>query len=324
MPDPVLISTWSFGKRGNDAAWPVLANGGTALDAVEQVARTVEADVEVDSVGLGGLPDADGHVSLDGCIMCSPAQSGSVVAVRSHLHVVSIARQVMVRTPHFMLAGKAADDFADQCGFEQQDLLTDAARQKWQAWRDDPQSMPDRKNYGMSSMRPIDTGSAALFADADAGPIRRTSESDWAHHDTVSVLALDTFGTLAGACSTSGTPYKVPGRVGDSPIIGHGLYVDPQVGGAAATGTGELFMGTCASFLAVEFMRQGRTPIDALVGALERIRSCFDLQEHHQAAMIALTPGGAFASAALRPGYKTSIATKHREEIIEPDAVVIE
>jgi len=322
VPDPVLVSTWSFGKRGNDSAWPSLANGGTALDAVEQVARVVEADIDVDSVGLGGLPDADGNVSLDGCIMCSPARSGSVVAVRTHLHVVSIARQVMERTPHFMLAGIAADDFADQCGFEPQNLLTDAAKRKWQQWKDDPASMPARKNYGMSSMRPIDTGSAALFA--DTGPIRRTNESDWAGHDTVSALSLDAFGDIAGSCSTSGTPYKVPGRVGDSPIIGHGLYVDPKVGGAAATGTGELFMGTCASFLAVEFMRQGRTPIDAIVGALERIRASFDLKEHHQAAMIAITPGGAFASAALRDGYKTSIATKHREEIIEPDAVVIE
>jgi isoaspartyl peptidase/L-asparaginase-like protein (Ntn-hydrolase superfamily) len=148
-------------------------------------------------------------------------------------------------------------------------------------------------------------------------------EDRWRHHDTIGVLALDARGTLAGACSTSGTPFKTPGRVGDSPIIGHGLYVDPAVGAATATGTGELIMGVCGSFLAVECMRRGASPLEALTQTLQRIIDSSDLTPEHQVAMIALAPDGTFASAALRPGYRTSIRMKDRDEVIEPDAVML-
>jgi len=158
---------------------------------------------------------------------------------------------------------------------------------------------------------------------SDTMPKPRTSESEWKHHDTVGVLAIDMKGVLAGACSTSGAPFKTPGRVGDSPIIGHGLYVDPKHGAATATGAGELVMGVCGSFLTVELMRRGASPVQALRETLQRMIDSYDLKPQHQVAMIALRPDGTCASAALRDGYKTSITTSHGSRVIDPDLVLL-
>jgi isoaspartyl peptidase/L-asparaginase-like protein (Ntn-hydrolase superfamily) len=339
MTSPLIISTWSFGQRGNEAAWPLLAAGGSSLDAVERACCVVEADPEVDSVGYGGLPDRDGHVSLDACIMVSPSRCGSVCNVGRHLHVASIARAVMERTPHIMLAGAEADDFADACGLPPAELLNPEAKLKWEQWRSQPREVDQSRDGGggRPGLRPIDSGGAdggRLFTIASqgskAGPASRPSESrpspteaDWKHHDTIGVLALDSKGELAGACSTSGTPFKTPGRVGDSPIIGHGLYVDPRAGAAVATGTGELIMGVCGSFLAVELMRRGEAPSNAIRMALDRIVTNHDLRDHHQVALIAMTPSGEFASGALRPGFKLSLMTSDGGQIVDPDLVVI-
>jgi isoaspartyl peptidase/L-asparaginase-like protein (Ntn-hydrolase superfamily) len=325
---PLIISTWSFGQRGNRAAWPLLEPGGSALDAVERAASAVEADPEVDSVGLGGLPDANGEVSLDASIMLSPSKSGSVCYVRKYLEVASLARRVMKKTPHVMLAGDGAERFAAEQGFTPRNLLTDDARAKWMRWKDDPaRRAPEQgRDTGLSAplpsplgrgaggegglnqkLRPIDTGSPALF-----------EESRWRNlHDTIGVLALDSGGTLAGACSTSGMPYKLPGRVGDSPIIGHGLYVDPEAGAAVATGTGELIMGICGSFLIVELMRQGAPPVDAIQEALARVEKNYTLRPEHQAAFLALRPDGDWSSGALRPGFKVSVLTPAADSIVD-------
>jgi isoaspartyl peptidase/L-asparaginase-like protein (Ntn-hydrolase superfamily) len=341
MTAPLLISTWSFGQRGHAAAWPALSMGGSALDAVEKVCAHVDADPAVDSVGFGGLPDARGHVTLDGCIMLSPARCGSVCCIRRHMHPVSIARRVMEKTSHIMLAGDGADAFAQNEGFMQADLLSADAQDAYHRWLKDHAPVNQTRDRGVSispsrAPRPIDipgAGGKLFFHPApphEADDPKRhrappqSEEDRWRHHDTIGVLALDGRGELAGACSTSGTPFKLPGRVGDSPIIGHGLYVDPDVGAATATGTGELIMSVCGSFLVVECMRRGASPIDALRETLQRIIHAQPmLMPEHQVALIALQPDGAFASAALRPGYRTSIRTRQRDEVIEPDVVML-
>src|SRR5438067_2511820 len=200
----LILSTWSFGQRANRAAWETLSPDGSSRDA--------ESDLSNHTVGKGGRPDASGQVSLDSSIMLSPAKRGAVAYVRRLEHPISIARAVMERTAHVLLAGDGAEQFALAQGFKATDLLTDEARGQWEEWR------------ATGEMQP-----------AHPAPIRNIEEKPPGSHDTIGVLALDSHGVLAGACSTSGMAYKLPGRVGDSPIIGHALYVDPRVGAAVAT-----------------------------------------------------------------------------------------
>jgi len=288
---PVLLSTWSFAERGHDAAWPALAAGGSALDAVLAVCDACERDEGVDSVGYGGLPDADGRVTLDACVMLAPDRVGAVAALSRHLPAAAIARAVMERTEHVLLAGEGADRFADEQGFAPTSLLAPAAAERFArrlARRSGGGAGVTPAEDDEASLRPVDHGRGRLFG----------------HHDTICSLAVDASGTLAGATSTSGMPWKRPGRVGDSPIPGHGLFVDPRFGAAAATGTGELAMGACASFLVVELLRAGYPPTDALAGCLGRIDEEFTLRPKDQLGMIALTPNGDWAAAALRPGFR--------------------
>ncbi|MDZ4831720.1 MAG: isoaspartyl peptidase/L-asparaginase [Phycisphaerae bacterium] len=318
---PIIVSTWSFSARGNSAAWQRLALGGTSLDAVELCCQVVDAAPDVDSVGFGGLPDASGRVSLDGCIMLSPARCGSACVLRRHLHPVSVARRVMERTTHVMLAGSDADEFADREGFAAAELLSPDARQAWERWRAKPTEVDQSRDQRLTGLRPVDGGATSdgrLFLGRET-----TGEARWKHHDTIGTLCLDASGTLAGACSTSGTPFKVPGRVGDSPIIGHGLYVDPSAGAATATGAGELIMGVCGSFLAVECLRHGKSPLEAAVTVIDRIRGAYELRPHHQVAMIVMRPDGAWAAAALRQGFLAAVRNDQGEQLVAPDAVLI-
>jgi isoaspartyl peptidase/L-asparaginase-like protein (Ntn-hydrolase superfamily) len=321
-----IVSTWSFGLRANEAAWQHVA-AGRALDAVEAACAYADAAPDIDSVGYGGLPDASGRVSLDGCVMLSPAQCGSVAGLRHHLHPVSVARRVMERTPHIMLVGADADDFAEQHGLERAALLSDEARATYEKWRreggvvDQSRDGPSR-TLGFDPLRPVDRrhgDDGRLFG----GATLPADEARWRHHDTIGCLALDARGSLAGGCSTSGTPFKVPGRVGDSPIIGHGLYVDPEVGAATATGTGELIMGLCGAFLVVEAMRRGASPADAAREAVERMARAYELQPHHQAAFLAMGRDGSFAAAALRPGYRTAVRDTAGARAVEPDFIAL-
>jgi len=288
MARPILLSTWTFGQTANQAGWPILAGGsGSSLDAVEAACRAVEADPAVRSVGLGGRPDASGEVTLDAAVMSSPAEGGAVACVRGFVHPVSIARRVMERTSHWMLVGDGAERFARQEGFESAELLTDQSREEWLQWQ----------------ARRQPTGNS---------------------HDTVGVLALNAEGRLAGACSTSGTAYKLPGRVGDSPIIGHALYVDPQHGAAVATGAGERVMGVCGAFLAVQQLRAGAPPAQAVAEVLGRIVESYPLEVEDQVAMIVLTPSGGWSAGALRPGYATAIRTPDREDLADPELVLFD
>ncbi len=297
-----IVSTWSFGLAANEAAWPHLV-AGKALDAVEAACIYAEMAPDIDSVGFGGLPDSSGRVSLDGCVMLSPSCCGGVAGVRTHLHPVSVARRVMERTPHLLLVGQDADDFADREGFARAELLAPGAREAFERWRVEG-GVIDQSRDGASRSLPAD-------------------EARWRHHDTIGCLALDARGTLAGACSTSGTPYKIPGRVGDSPIIGQGLYVEPAVGAATATGTGELIAGICGAFLVVESMRRGATPLEAVRDAVLRVAASYRLEPQHQAVFLALSKDGTFAHAALRPGYRTSVMDLAGPRAVEADFIAL-
>jgi len=327
MPTPIIIvSTWSFGRRANAAAWPILSAGGTSLDAVEQACIAVEEDPEVDSVGYGGLPDLTGEVTLDASVMLSPARCGSVCAVREYLHVATLARHVMEKTHHRMLAGDGAARFAEQCGLAKRDLLSEHAARAYSQWITNAKHLPvdQSRDSGLGAgrgIRPVDRGdgSARLFHTLTP----HDDEARWRDaHDTIGTLAIDRDGVIAGACSTSGSAYKLPGRVGDSPIIGAGLYVDPHAGAAVATGTGELMMATCACFLIVERMRSGATPENAIRDALARIEQSQFIEPHHQAAFIALAPDGSFGSGALRGGFKVAVRDERRDDIIDPDFAI--
>jgi isoaspartyl peptidase/L-asparaginase-like protein (Ntn-hydrolase superfamily) len=294
MRAPILVTTWPFGDAANRAAWPALAAGGASLDAVEAVCRHVEDDPAVDSVGYGGLPDRAGEVSLDALVMQSPSRLGAVCALRRTRRAVSVARLVMERSPHVLLAGHGADQFAAAHGFAAEEMLAPSARAAFVAWR-------------------------ASAAARDAAAMRG--------HDTVCCLGLDAAGVLSGASSTSGRAWKLPGRVGDSPLPGHGLYVDPERGAAAATGDGELVQGLCSSYAVVEALGRGVTPLAALLVALERVQEAYGLTAERAAAqkvelaLIALAPDGRWASAALRRGYRTAVATAAGFEIADPEHV---
>ncbi len=234
---PLVIATWNV-KNATAKAWEVLHSGGSTLDAVEQGCRVEEADASGQSVGKGGLPDRDGHVTLDACIMDQHGNCGSVVYLENIVHAISVARKVMENTPHVMLAGKGAKEFAISQGFELEDLLTEASKKDWEEWKI------------KSEYKPI---------------------INIENHDTIGMLAIDKYGDISGACTTSGLAFKMAGRVGDSPIIGSGLFVDNEIGACVATGLGEEVMKTVGSFLVVELMRQGKTPQEACEEAIGRI-----------------------------------------------------
>ena len=300
----ILASTWSFGSAANDAAWPILERDG-ALAAVEAACIHADLDPAVDSVGYGGLPDSEGRMSLDGAVMLDPRRFGGVCGLRRHLHPASVGRLVMERTEHGLLCGEDADRFADAQGVPEAELLSPEAKDTWQAWTKNPTQRDDSRD-GAARIRPIDDGmgGGSLFG-----------------HDTIGVLALDAEGILAGACSTSGLAYKVPGRVGDSPIVGHGLYVLPGVGSATATGAGELISGICASFVAVDTLRRGGSARDAVAEVLARAEGLEDLQPHHQVGVVVMDGKGTVASGALRGGFRVAIRNPGGSEIVEPDMV---
>ncbi|UCF19677.1 MAG: N(4)-(beta-N-acetylglucosaminyl)-L-asparaginase [Gemmatimonadota bacterium] len=259
---PMMITSHSndTGRRALEAAWEDLAAGGSALDAVEKATNIIEVDPEDWSVGYGGLPNERGVVQLDACIMDGRTYSaGSVASLENIKNPSSVARLVMERTDHVMLVGPGALEFAKSWGFPEENLLTEKARQQWLKWREDHSARDDwgppdhLKERGLSDAR-VDEPAAETYG-------------------TVNVLAVDTNGDVAGITSTSGLSYKIPGRIGDSPIIGAGLYVDNEVGAAGATGRGEDVIKSCASYYIVMRMRDGRTPQEACDDALQMIAS---------------------------------------------------
>jgi len=278
---PLVVSTWRHGLAANAAAWQILGEGGRALDAVEQGVMVSEADPEVSSVGYGGRPDREGHVTLDSCIMDELGNAGSVAFLQDILHPIQVARAVMEKTPHVMLVGEGARQFALEQGHQPQDLLTPAAREDWQQW------------LQTSEYKPWTPAS---------DPAR-----DKVGHDTISMLGLDRKGNLSGSCTTSGLAYKMHGRVGDSPIIGAALFVDNDVGGACATGVGEEVMKTVGSFLIVELMRQGLSPDDACREGIARIVGKNPNWREVQVGYLAIDRLGRIGAYAIQPGFQYAV-----------------
>jgi N4-(beta-N-acetylglucosaminyl)-L-asparaginase len=288
---PIVISTWDFGKEANKEAWHVLNKGGRALDAVEAGVKVPEADPDNQSVGLGGRPDRDGRVTLDACIMDEKSRCGSVACLEHIVHAISVARMVMERTPHVMLVGDGALQFALENGFKKENLLTEQSEKEWKEWLNDSKYEP-KKNIE-----------------------NRLPGGRW-NHDTIGMVAMDKAGNLSGACTTSGMAYKIHGRVGDSPIIGAGLYVDNEVGAATSTGVGEEVIRIVGSHLVVELMRQGLSPEAACKKAVERIISRNpDMAKEVQVGFLALNKHGVYGAYALQSGFTYSVKNGKEETI---------
>lgn len=285
---PVVISTWRHGVPANEAAWKVLSTGGSALDAVEAGGRVPEGDPKVRSVGYGGLPDEDCLVTLDASIMGPDGNAGSVAFVQGYRHPISIARKVMEESDHVMIVGAGAEEYARKHGFERKELLTDEARKTWLKWK-------------------------AGLSDND----------DWLepqeNHDTIGMVALDSANDCAGACTTSGLAFKIHGRVGDSPLIGAGMYVDNEAGAAAATGRGEAVIKTCGSFLVVEFMREGLSPTKACRKALERIIESQGGSVDFQVAFVAVNKAGEIGALSIQKGFQYALTRDGKTELIDSE-----
>ncbi len=283
---PLVISTWKHGLEANEVAWKILNNKGRALDAVEQGVRVTEADENNLSVGIGGLPDRDGIVTLDASIMDDNGNAGSVCFLQNIKHPISVARLVMEKTPHVMLAGEGALQFALENGFEEENLLTEKAKKAWEKWKI------------KSKYEPI-----------------INSEN----HDTIGMLAVDDKGDIAGSCTTSGAAYKYHGRVGDSPIIGAGLFVDNEIGGAVATGMGELAMKTLGCFLVVEFMRNGKSPEEACKEAVKRIAAKLKNYKKFQIGYLAVNKNCETGAYCIHKGFNYALYQDGLNELIDAD-----
>lgn len=280
---PVVISTWP-NVEANKAAWDVLTKNGRALDAVEAGARIPEDDPNNNSVGHYGLPDREGKLTLDACIMDEKGNCGSVAFVQNYMHVISIARAVMEKTPHVMLVGAGAEKFARDNGFKKEKLLTKSAEVSYKEWLKKSKYIPDTK----------------------------------LNHDTIGIIALDSNGALSGACTTSGMAYKMHGRVGDSPIIGAGLFVDGEVGAATATGVGEEMIRIAGSHTIVELMRNGHSPQEACEEAIKRVirKNGEARAKELSVAFLALSKDGELGAYSTVNNFQYTITTASQQHVV--------
>lgn len=282
---PIILSTWNHGVPANADAWAKLKETGSILDAVEAGVRNTELDLENLSVGLQGLPDREGITTLDASIMLGDGSCGSVAFVRQVKHPISLARAVMEKTPHVMLAGEGARQFAIAEGFPmEEEILSPKAQVEYDKWKVTSQYKP--------------------IINAE-------------NHDTIGMIGLDASGKLAGSCTTSGLAYKMHGRIGDSPIIGAGLFVDDEVGAATATGLGESIIRICGSFLIVELMRQGRSPQEACEEAVRRLVAKNKNIKDIQAGFLAINKAGEVGAYAVHPGFNYAQATESGNVLID-------
>jgi N4-(beta-N-acetylglucosaminyl)-L-asparaginase len=279
------ISTWKT-TEANLKAGLLLDNGIDGLTAAVEGVAVEEENPKNTTVGFGGAPDRTGKVTLDACVMNHLGDCGSVVAVENIVNVARLAKDVMEKTPHVMLAGKGAQDFAISEGYKQTDLLTEKSKEDWKKWL-------ESEEY-----KPI---------------------INIENHDTIGMLCLDKNNNISGACTTSGLAYKMKGRVGDSPIIGSGLFIDNKIGGAVATGLGEEVVKTVGSFLVVELMRQGKSPQEACETAVKRIVSSNSQENKFQVAYIAMNKNGDIGSYSIEPGftYMDYFKGENKEKITE-------
>jgi N4-(beta-N-acetylglucosaminyl)-L-asparaginase len=293
---PIVISTWDFGIAANKEAWKTLSKGGRALDAVEAGVKIPEADMKNHTVGRAGYPDRDGRVTLDACIMDEFGNCGSVAAMENIAHPISVARLVMEKTPHVMLVGDGATQFAVEQGFKREKLLTPESYTAWKKW--------------------LKTAKYSPILNIENKQHRPGSKYN---HDTIGMLALDAKGNISGACTTSGMAFKLHGRVGDSPIIGAGLYVDNEVGGATSTGVGEEVIRNVGSFLVVELMRQGYSPEDACKEAVNRIiKKKPETAKEIQVGFLAINKKGEYGAYAIQEGFSFAVCDEKKQDLLIP------
>lgn len=284
---PVMISTWSHGMAANKAGWEVLSKGGSSLDAVEAGARQTESDVTNRSVGIGGMPDREGHVTLDACIMDWESNCGSVGYLEGIAHPISVARHIMENTPHVMLVGAGAKKYAMQHKFERIKTPLPEVKKAWQQWK------------------------------KEQAAIAKKPEINHENHDTIGLLAMDRNGRISGACTTSGWAYKLPGRLGDSPIIGAGLFIDQEVGGAVATGLGESIIKIAGSHTVVELMRNGFSPEEACREAVNRLISKHKDMTGLQCGFIAINTEGKVGGYSVFNGFNYALRTDQEEQLVD-------
>ena len=299
---PCVISTWDFGIAANQAAWAILSKGGRSLDAVEAGARIPEADLKNHSVGRAGYPDRDGHVTLDASIMDETGGCGAVAGMEHIAHPISVARAVMEKTPHVLLVGDGATQFAVEQGFTyEKTLLTPESDIAWHEWL---------KTAHYSPVANSETGTYGKGTLGVPGGAK--------NHDTIGMLAIDAKGNISGACTTSGMAWKLRGRVGDSPIIGAGLYVDNDVGAATSTGVGEEVIRNVGSFLVVELMRHGRSPEAACKEAVARILKKKPDAKDLQVGFLAINKKGEVGAWAIQKGFSYALCDAHKQDRLIP------
>jgi len=287
---PIAICTWGFAKA-NAKAGEELSKNTSALDSAIAGVAIEEENIKNTTVGKGGTPDRDGNVTLDACVMNSDGDCGAVLCVENITNVAALAKKVMEDTPHVMLAGKGAEEFAYSQGFKKEELLTEKSKKAWEKWKE------------TSKYKPI---------------------INIENHDTIGMLTMDKDGNIAGACTTSGLGYKMKGRIGDSPIIGSGLFIDNEIGGAVATGMGEEVVKTVGSFLIVELMRNGMSPQKACEEAISRIVSKDNRHKDFQIAYLAMNKAGEIGSYCIHKGFTYMKYQNETNENIKSDHFIKE
>jgi N4-(beta-N-acetylglucosaminyl)-L-asparaginase len=296
---PLVVSTWDSGRISNAAAWSILEKGGKALDAVEQAAIAIENDINC-CVGLGGNPDRDGYVTLDACIMDEKSNCGSVAFVERIKHPISLARLVMEKTPHVFLAGDGAQKFAVANGIKlESGELSEGAQKAYKEWLKKAEYKPII-NIEHQQSHPTEKGH---------GPFAPARFEDGSfNHDTMGTIALDAKGDVSGMCTTSGMGFKMHGRIGDSPIIGAGLFVDNEVGAATSSGQGEEVIRVCGTHLVVEFMRNGASPAQACKKTVERIiKRDPERAKTFQVGFIAINKQGEVGAYSVQKGFNYTV-----------------
>jgi N4-(beta-N-acetylglucosaminyl)-L-asparaginase len=316
--EPFVISTWKHGLAANEKAFEILNTGGNSLDAVEQGVKVSEDNPEVLSVGYGGLPDNEGRVTLDAAIMDWKARIGAVVFLEHIKNPISVARMILENTEHIILAGDGAYKYALLNGFRSESLLTEKSIGKYKEWRASNSGKSMEYHTEDFELRPLTHKEKQKLGINDDG-----------NHDTIGMVAIDKDGHISASCTTSGTAWKLHGRVGDSPIVGAGLYVDGEIGGAVSTGRGEECIRACGSFLVVEMMRLGKSPQEACEIAAKRViklnlLSHKNRDSNYQVGFAAINTGGDWGAYSVREGFEYALYKGGKNELCKSKFVIDE
>lgn len=316
--EPIVISTWKHGLAANEKAHEILINGGNSLDAVEEGVKVSEDNPDVLSVGYGGLPDNEGRVTLDAAIMDWKARIGAVVFLEHIKNPVSVARQILENTEHIIMAGDGAYKYALLNGFRSESLLTEKSIGRYKEWRAGSSGKSQEYHTEDFELRPLTLKEK-----------QRLGINDDGNHDTIGMVAIDKDGHISSSCTTSGTAWKLHGRVGDSPIVGAGLYVDGDIGGAASTGRGEECIRACGSFLVVEMMRMGKSPQEACMIAAKRVvklnlLSHKNRDSNYQVGFIAINVKGEVGAYSVREGFEYALFKDGKNELAKSKYVMDE